>query len=1628
MFLGSFNLWGQNIISGNVSDANGEPLIGVTVLNQEANTGSITDIEGNFRVSANTGETLVFSMVGMESREVLIQGQTTLTITLNEEAEFLGEVVVTGFQEVNRKLFTGAAENVNMEDIAANGMPDVSRVLEGQVAGVNVDNVSGTFGTSPKIRIRGNTSINGNNQPLFVVDGVILEDLANVNTEDFISGNANTLIGSSVANLNPSDIASFQILKDASATAIYGARAANGVIVITTKRGRSGALRVNYSGNFSGKLRPTYAQFDLLNSAEEMEVYRELFDKGLIDIGTSVRAQNYGAMGKMFALIANHDLDWGPGGGLNEEFLNQYENANTDWFDLLFNDFGLQQQHSLSFTAGNEKNNSYYSVSYLNDQGQTIADNVQRITATARNTYFISDKFSFGLKTTASYRDQLVPGTRNREFDPITGQFSRSFDINPLSYSLNTARSMRAFDENGNREYFRRNFTPFNILDELEYNFIDINVADVSAQTDFEVTPYENLQFKGVFQARYASTKREHTVNENSNQAEAYRANQTQFIQDANNLLYTDPNNPGLNPVVVLPQGGFSYLDQTDLLNVFSRVSGEWSKNINTVHDINVLAGQEIRFTNRAETSATGIGVIHESGGIVITDPKIIEFFNSQNIDYYNLREFKDRFIGWFFNGGYAYQSKYIANFTVRYDGSNQLGRTQRARYLPTWNVSGAWNVSNESFMDFSFLDELKIRSTYGVSGNLPPQASAILNLQADVTVGNFADMASDGYEISLFTNNYEAQNFTWSTSFNLGYTIDRITKLDFGPRLADAIGQGGAAVLGGPRRGLYSVRFAGLNSNGVPTFESPEGETVFQFDLQIDHLFTVVRIMRLKRPYLNILVVVMAMTITACDSFLDEVPDNRVDLNNLDKAAQVLTNAYAVASTGFTDWMTDDVDVTTGTTKRPEHDVFFWEDIEQGPSYQDTPEFFWYETYNAIAHANEVLNVLDELPAETTEELRKKDAIEAEARLARAYGHFMLVSLFGKPFNLQTSGSDPGVPYITEPEVNFIQLYERNSVRNVYERIEEDLLIGLEKVDDTFYANSGKYHFNRNAALAFASRYYLFRGDFLRCIEYSTRLLGNDPGSFVRDMTSETYQAAKSSTSGYPALFTSVEEPANLMLIRKISLIQIPNLGCYEKEELNVPVNDPELNQSELDIYIQDFAEIVAFYLFDSDFQEKFMTLEADLVSELTAPPNGWKLDYQPNSSSGSFLILLDFDDRGNLQIRSDVIAENGEYLESNITYRIDAALNLELIFESYAVFHYLFDLGDGALGGEFQFIYDRKQGDNLIFRAKSEGVFAPEIVFEPASGNESELFSTELFQQIDLFQGDAPTTIGEYIFGQPNIESPRQKLTLQERNISVFWSIDITGRFLSAEVAAVGITDEEIFANDEFVVIDQFTGFTFQGGNLEFNEPITFSLNDQSISISSLTIGDFNEAGPELCPGSGNGTPQFAANSQELGSALLQKSLVSSDAEGFVEDGVYLINAFFMFDADGNSLQEEGVIFNNLPDAGAFAFFYEFENDTLPDNMMGFITLDSLGNSKWIFNEINPTKQLNKISFEFTDDYYTLGDVSAQEISGLRVILDELFSGNDQFIYDFDYIDGLTLYWFYNPCNQYEFLLLEN
>ncbi len=275
------------------------------------------------------------------------------------------------------------------------------------------------------------------------------------------------------------------------------------------------------------------------------------------------------------------------------------------------------------------------------------------------------------------------------------------------------------------------------------------------------------------------------------------------------------------------------------------------------------------------------------------------------------------------------------------------------------------------------------------------------------------------------------------------------------------------------------------------------------------------------------------------CNNFLDENPDNRVDLDTPEKAAQLLTSAYSSAGYTFTEWMSDNVGFTSGTQKLPQHEeAFSWEEFTG--FNQDTPSHFWTTTYDAVAHANEVLAVIDQLPGDKS----YKNAIKGEAYLTRAYGHFMLVNLFAKHYDPDTADDDLGIPYAEEPETVFIKQYTRATVEEVYNKIEDDLLDGLDLVNDSYYANSGKYHFKRNAALAFASRFYLFKGDLGNCLKYSNQLLGDNPSIYIKNIPA--LLAERSNEQEYMRLLHSPDDDSNLLLVRQVSNFHLPNLGHW--------------------------------------------------------------------------------------------------------------------------------------------------------------------------------------------------------------------------------------------------------------------------------------------------------------------------------------------------------------------------------------------------------------------------------------------------------------------------------------------------
>lgn len=553
----------QTQVSGTViSSEDNEPIIGASIIVQGSKVGTVTDADGKFSLSVPNGKKVVISYIGMQAQTLNPKANMKVVLTPNNAT--LNEVVVTGVSTMDRRMFTGAADQIKASDALIGGMADVSRSLEGRSAGVSVQNVSGTFGTAPKIHVRGATSIYGNSKPLWVVDGVVQEDITDISADALSSGDAETLISSAIAGLNSDDIESFQILKDGSATSIYGARAMSGVIVVTTKKGRSGQAHVSYTGEFTSRLIPTYGQFNILNSQEQMGIYQEMQDKGWLNLSDVLNGSDYGVYGKMYELINTFNPKTGQFGLANtkearDSYLHSAEMRNTNWFKQLFSS-ALMQNHSVSLSGGTAKSNYYVSMSFMNDPGWYKDSKVKRYTANFNATHHLLDNLSLTLLASASYRKQQAPGTLAQDVDVVSGQVKREFDINPYSYALNTSR---ALDPN---TYYHANYAPFNILNELENNKIDMNVLNTKFQAEMAYKPVKDLRLSLIGAVQYDTSSQEHKITEHSNQAQAYRAMDNSIIRDANHYLYKDPTNPYALPISVLPSGGFYH--KTDLQKI----------------------------------------------------------------------------------------------------------------------------------------------------------------------------------------------------------------------------------------------------------------------------------------------------------------------------------------------------------------------------------------------------------------------------------------------------------------------------------------------------------------------------------------------------------------------------------------------------------------------------------------------------------------------------------------------------------------------------------------------------------------------------------------------------------------------------------------------------------------------------------------------------------------------------------------------------------------------------------------------------------------------------------------------------------------------------------------------------
>lgn len=655
----------------------------------------------------------------MQTQEVAIK--PAVKVTLKIDSEILDEVVVTGMQKMDKRLFTGAATKLAADNVKLDGIAEISRALEGRAAGVSVQNVSGTFGTAPKIRVRGATSIYGSSKPLWVVDGVIMEDVTEVDADALSSGDAETLISSAIAGLNSDDIESFQILKDGSATSIYGARAMAGVIVVTTKKGKAGSNKISYTGEFSLRVKPSYRDYNIMNSQEQMSIYREMERGGYLNLAETYRASDSGVYGKMYHLLNTYDPATGKYALANtisarNAYLQAAEYRNTDWFDVLFNN-SVSQNHAISMSSGTDKASYYTSLSVMNDPGWYKQSEVSRYTANINALYNISKQLSLNLIGNGSYRKQKAPGTLSQSLDVVSGEVRRDFDINPYSYALNTSRALDA------NEYYVRNYAPFNILNELENNNMSLDVVDLKFQGELKWKPFSKLELAALGAYKYSTTTQSHEIKDYSNQAWAFRAMDDATMRDANPWLYTNPDNVNSLPVSVLPVGGF-YRETKYAMNSYDfRATASYNDVFNDDHIFNFFGGMEINAVDRKKTWFNGVGMQYEMGMLPAYDYLYFKQGNEENSQYYTVDETRSRSASFFGTATYSYQGKYTVNGTVRYEGTNKLGKSRSARWLPTWNVSAAWNMHEEKFFEKlnPTLSNLTLKASYSLTADRGP-------------------------------------------------------------------------------------------------------------------------------------------------------------------------------------------------------------------------------------------------------------------------------------------------------------------------------------------------------------------------------------------------------------------------------------------------------------------------------------------------------------------------------------------------------------------------------------------------------------------------------------------------------------------------------------------------------------------------------------------------------------------------------------------------------------------------------------------------------------------------------------------------------------------------------------------
>ena len=852
-------------ITGKVTDEKNEPIIGANVVVKGSTTGTITDMDGNFTLEVPDQATLLVSYIGYTPKEVAVKNQNNLSIMMIEDSKTIDEVVVIGYGSVKKSNLTGAVSSVKTTEIQQTPMTSIDQGLVGRASGVQVTQTSGMPGAVASIRVRGSSSLQGGNEPLYVIDGFPV-----YSGTGFGSTGGNTQI-SGLSTVNPSDIESIEILKDASATAIYGARAANGVIVITTKKGKVGKPVINFSSKFTYMPTLSTNRLNMLNSQEKVDLELELLRSNF------AYGDNKGGVSKIISGYGLTDAykkgGWGALTPEAQTDISRLRNTETDWGDILFRD-AFNQEYSLSLSGGNERVTYYTSIGYYQENGNVKGVGLDRLNIVAKTSYKVNRMLKFGVSLFVNRRN-------NKTY--LTDTYGL---VNPVYYSRKANPYYQPFDANGNYVYdfdVQNNSDTdlgFNIFEERKNTSNEETINALSSIFDAELRFNDKLKFTTQLGLQLDKASKEQIADKESFSMRIIRKNSKYWDSASQSNKY------------FIPDGGVHKAYENTNSQITWKAMGEYRDSFNDMHELEVMVGTELRKTWYETLFSAGYGFDRQT---LTTKPVVFPDEDRARQFPLHQKTYKENaYVSFFSTASYSLMNRYTFGGSIRFDGSDLFGVDKKYRYLPLYSVSGLWRLSNEPFMQGTrkWMDNLAFRVSYGIQGNIDKNTSpfllgkyivdnilpggsehmidinsapnkklrwektqsvnvgldfSVLNQAINLSVDyyyrkgtdligkqmlpletgfvstniNWASMVNKGVEVSLSTRNVATKNFSWYTNLNFAYNNNKVLREAI-PEAQTIPGREGYPV-----DAIFAIKTAGLDEEGYPLFYDKEGKKV---------------------------------------------------------------------------------------------------------------------------------------------------------------------------------------------------------------------------------------------------------------------------------------------------------------------------------------------------------------------------------------------------------------------------------------------------------------------------------------------------------------------------------------------------------------------------------------------------------------------------------------------------------------------------------------------------------------------------------------------------------------------------------------------------------------------------------